>query len=140
VENEGRAAGPSDFGTLLRSFRLTAGLSQEALAERAGMSAHRVSALEWGYRRTPQRGTLALLASALALSDEQRSGLEEAAARQVLLRRGSVSSVTVGPWPDRSTSNLPLAVTTFGADSVAELMTAGALMTLERAVEEALAT
>ena len=100
MENDGRAAGPSDFGTLLHSFRLAAGLSQEALAERAGMSAHGVSALERGYRRTPQRGTLALLAGALALSDEQRQELEAAAARWVLLRDGGKASVTVGPWVD----------------------------------------
>ena len=113
MENEGRAAGPSDFGTLLRSFRITAGLSQAALAERAGMSAHGVSALEWGYRRTPQRGTLALLAGALALSDEQRRELENAAARWVLLRNGGRASVTVGPWPNTHGSNLPLSLASF---------------------------
>ena len=107
VENEGRAAGPPKFGTLLRSFRLTVGLSQEALAERAGMSAHGIRALERGYRRTPQRGTLALLSGALALSDEQQQELEVAAARWVLLRDGGRASVTVGPWPDTPTSKPP---------------------------------
>ena len=135
VENEGRTAGPPEFGTLLRSFRLTAGLSQEALAERAGMSAHGVSALEWGYRRTPQRGTLALLAGALALSDEQRRELETAAARWVLLRDGSKASVAVGPWPDTRTSNLPLSLASFVGrerelDEIATLVREHRLVTL----------
>jgi predicted ATPase/DNA-binding XRE family transcriptional regulator len=98
---------------LLRSFRLAAGLSQEGLAERAGMSAHGVRALERGYRRTPQRGTLALLAGALALSDEQCQDLELAAARWVLLRDGGKASVTVGPWFDPATLNLPLSLASF---------------------------
>ncbi len=77
------------------------------------MSAHGVSALERGYRRTPQRGTLALLSGALALSDEQRRELEAAAARWVLLCDGGRASVLVGPWPDTSSSSLPLSLTSF---------------------------
>ncbi len=38
VEDEARVASSSEFGTLLRRYRLAAGLSQEALAERARMS------------------------------------------------------------------------------------------------------
>ena len=113
MENEGRTAGPPEFGTLLRSFRLTAGLSQEALAERAGMSAQGIRALERGYRRTPQRGTLALLSAALALGDEQQQELEVAAARWVLLRDEGKASVTVGPWPGTPTANLPLSLASF---------------------------
>ena len=95
MENRGRAPGSPDFGMLLRQYRLAAALSQEALAERARMSTQGISALERGYRRTPQRETLALLSGALALSDEQREEFETAAARSVLLGRGA--SVTVGP-------------------------------------------
>ncbi|MGB8910285.1 MAG: helix-turn-helix domain-containing protein [Candidatus Cybelea sp.] len=133
MENEGQAAGPSDFGTLLRSFRVNAGLSQEALAERAGMSAHGVSALEWGYRRTPQRGTLALLAGALALSNEQRRELENAAARWVLLRNGGRASVTVGLWPNTHGSNLPLSLASF-VGRERELNDIGALVREHRLV------
>lgn len=74
-------SGSSGFGRLLREYRLSVGLSQEALAERARMSSHGVSALERGYRRSPHRDTLALLARALDLDDEQRGALELAAAR-----------------------------------------------------------
>ena len=82
METEGRPTGPSDFGALLRRYRLTAGLSQEALAERARLSTEGVSALERGFRRTPQRGTLALLANALALDGERRREIQRK------LRRG----------------------------------------------------
>jgi predicted ATPase/transcriptional regulator with XRE-family HTH domain len=111
MENRGRAPGSPDFGMLLRQHRLAAALSQEALAERARMSTQGVSALERGYRRTPQRETLSLLAAALALNDEQREEFEAAAARSVLLGRGA--SVTVGPWADGPSTTLPLALTSF---------------------------
>ena len=111
MEDRGRVAGSSDFGMLLRRYRLAAGLSQEALAERARMSTEGISALERGYRRTPQRETLALLVSALGLDEEQRAEFEATAARSVLLGRGT--SVTVGPWADGATLNLPLALTSF---------------------------
>ncbi len=75
------------------------------------MSTQGISALERGYRRTPQRETLALLSGALALSDEQREEFEAAAARSVLLGRGA--SVTVGPWASASSATLPLAPTSF---------------------------
>jgi len=117
----------------LRSYRLAAGLSQEALAERAGMSSHGISALERGYRRTPQRGTLALLAGALALSDAQRRELEVAAARWVLLREGAKAAVLVGPWPDKPASNLPLSLASF-VGREAELREIAALVREHRLV------
>ena len=101
------------FGTLLRQYRLAAGLSQEALAERARMSVNGVSALERGYRRTPQHETLALLAGALALDVERRREFEAAAVRSGFVRRKT--SVTVGPWPATPASNLPLALKSFVA-------------------------
>ena len=59
----------------MRDCRIAAGLSQEALAEHAGLSINAISALERGYRRSPQRETLALLAQALKLNDQQRTVL-----------------------------------------------------------------
>lgn len=75
------AADRSSFGALLREFRLAAGLSQEALAERAAMSADGISALERGINKAPQRETLALLLAALQLDPQQRQGIEAAAKR-----------------------------------------------------------
>lgn len=41
------------FGARLRGFREAAGLTQEQLADRAGLSANAISALERGERRRP---------------------------------------------------------------------------------------
>lgn len=63
----------SSFGTLLKRYRLAAGLSQEALAARAGLSARTISDLERGVHDVPRTDTLELLTSALSLTDQQRS-------------------------------------------------------------------
>ena len=60
---------------------MAAGLSQEALAERAGLSARAISDLERGARRAPYRETVRLLADALGLSDADRAALEAAVDR-----------------------------------------------------------
>ncbi len=67
------------FGTLLRRYRTLAGLSQEALAARASISTRAVSDLERGINRAPRAETLELLASALALTPEERAALIAAA-------------------------------------------------------------
>ena len=72
-------ASRSGFGILLKRLRQTSGLSQEALAERAGMSAKAVSALESGARRAPYRETVDALLNALKPADDQRSQLLAAA-------------------------------------------------------------
>jgi predicted ATPase/DNA-binding XRE family transcriptional regulator len=113
MEDRGRASESADFGALLRRYRLAAGLTQEALAERARVSLDGISALERGYRRSPQRETLALLAGALALSDDQRRAFEAAAAPPVSPRRRERASVTVGPWADSAFPSLPLALSSF---------------------------
>lgn len=52
----------ASFGTLLRRYREALGLTQEALAQRAGLSARGISDLERGVNRAPQPVTLGLLA------------------------------------------------------------------------------
>jgi predicted ATPase/class 3 adenylate cyclase len=64
------------FATLLRRARRAAGLSQEVLAERAGISVDAISALERGLSRAPHQDTLELLAEALQLSAEERAQWE----------------------------------------------------------------
>lgn len=112
MENEARVSNSPRFGALLRQYRIAAGLSQEALAERARMSVNGVSALERGYRRTPQYETLELLTGALALDDEQRRTFESAARAGQLLTR-NVASVTADPWTAPGISALPLAMSSF---------------------------
>jgi membrane protein implicated in regulation of membrane protease activity/DNA-binding XRE family transcriptional regulator len=69
------------FGELLKRHRLAAGLTQEALAERARLSVRAISDLERGLHRTPQRDTAQLLAEALQLSPQDRAAFEAAARR-----------------------------------------------------------
>ena len=52
------------FGDLLRQHRLAAGLTQEELADRAGLSVRGLSDLERGARRAPRRETVQLLCPA----------------------------------------------------------------------------
>ncbi len=63
------------FGALLKDFRRRAGLTQEALAERADVSPQTITKLERGVYRTPRIDTVDLLAGALGLSTEEHEGL-----------------------------------------------------------------
>jgi predicted ATPase/transcriptional regulator with XRE-family HTH domain len=116
VGEEERSAGSSGFGPLLRRHRLAVGLSQEALAERAGMSTQGIGALERGDRRTPQRKTLELLAAVLRLDPEQSRTFAAAAARPNLMRPGDGRSAARPAPPDAGAAapnNLPRHLTTF---------------------------
>ena len=70
------------FGELLRQHRLAASLSQEALAEQAGLSVRGISDLERGARTHPYPETIRMLADALRLDDAQRAALRAAARRR----------------------------------------------------------
>jgi predicted ATPase/transcriptional regulator with XRE-family HTH domain len=73
------ATGAPTFATLLKRLRLAAGLTQEALAERAGLSAKAVSDLERDPERQPRLATVTLLAAGLRLAPELRAQLLAAA-------------------------------------------------------------
>lgn len=70
------------FGLLLRRHRRDAALSQEALAERAGLSAQAISALERGVRQAPYRDTVRALSDALGLAPAESAALEASVARR----------------------------------------------------------
>ncbi len=74
-----RGAGGGDFAGRLRAFRERAALTQEELAERAGLTAKAVGALERGERRKPYPHTVRALADALTLDDDGRAELTAAA-------------------------------------------------------------
>jgi transcriptional regulator with XRE-family HTH domain len=97
----------ASFGTLLRRYRVVAGLSQEELAQRAHMSARGISDLERGVRRAPYRGTVMQLAEALELTGDEREILEQAAGRQ---RVPGPSSRPVESRPDEPLLAIKLAV------------------------------
>ena len=67
------AEGQEGFGSLLRRHRALAGLSQEALAERAGISRRGIADLERGARRFPYPDTASRLAAALQLGAAERA-------------------------------------------------------------------
>ena len=69
------------FGLLLRRHRVAAGLSQEQLAERSGLTAQGISALERGLRQTPYPDTVRRLAAALGLSDTDHAAFHAAVVR-----------------------------------------------------------
>src|SRR5690242_4314206 len=70
------------FGELLRRYRAAAGLSQEELAERAGLSARGIADLERGARSTPYPQTVRKLVAALQLAEDDRALLLAAAAQR----------------------------------------------------------
>jgi predicted ATPase/DNA-binding XRE family transcriptional regulator len=72
----------SSFGALLRHYREAAGLTQEELAERAGLTPSGIGALERGERQRPYPHTVEALATALRLPAEGKAALLAA-------RRGS---------------------------------------------------
>jgi branched-chain amino acid transport system substrate-binding protein len=75
------SARPPTFGQLLKQYRIAAGLTQEALAERAGLAARTISDMERGLRSAPYRDTLSKLVRALKLSPAEQAQLEAAARR-----------------------------------------------------------
>src|SRR5438128_1156139 len=68
-------AGQPTFASLLKAYRLARGLSQVALAERAGLSQDAISLLERGLRLSPRRDTVTLLAKSLNLDADERTRL-----------------------------------------------------------------
>ncbi|MGA7672634.1 MAG: helix-turn-helix domain-containing protein, partial [Nitrolancea sp.] len=83
VETEHRET----FGTLLREFRDRAGLTQEEVAERAGLSVDAIGLLERGERKRPQRFTVERLAAALPLEPDELARFEAAARRRGVEQR-----------------------------------------------------
>jgi predicted ATPase/DNA-binding XRE family transcriptional regulator len=101
---DGPDASPG-FGRLLRGYRRRAGLTQERLAERAGISAKAVGAVEQGTRRAPHRQTVLVLADALELSPAERETLYQTAGNA----RGRVRRDRMAP----ATTTLPVPLTPF---------------------------
>lgn len=78
-EGRGVTEQPASFAELLRRLRTDARLTQETLAERAGVSPRSISDLERGINKTARRDTTRLLADALNLSGTARAAFETAA-------------------------------------------------------------
>jgi predicted ATPase/transcriptional regulator with XRE-family HTH domain len=97
---------PAGFAAVLRRQRLAAGLTQEALAERAGMSARGIQNLEGGVTR-PARDSARRLAAGLGLTSEE--GASFLAAAQPAPRRAAGATTGTGGL----SHNLPAPLTSF---------------------------
>jgi transcriptional regulator with XRE-family HTH domain len=72
------------FGMLLREHRSAAGLTQEDLAQRSGVSIRAIADMERGRTARPFRNSVRRLADAMALRGADREQLEMAAARSAV--------------------------------------------------------
>lgn len=126
----------TSFGDLLRTLRRGASLSQEELAQRAGLSVKAIGALERGERLRPYPNTVRALALGLGLSDEDRTLLlshvprrhslgGSAAARRVRAARPRSDGMQVG---DRQTAAWELYVELVTRVAVNELPSGDGLL------------
>jgi predicted ATPase/DNA-binding XRE family transcriptional regulator len=117
------------FAELLRRHRLKAGLTQEALANLAGLSAHGIQRLESGASR-PYRETIRRLVQALRLSREDATALQDVAPPAPRHRTSRA-----GTSPADIRHSLPAALTSFigrelEKDELARLLAVTRLLTL----------
>jgi non-specific serine/threonine protein kinase len=113
----GTDAAETTFGLLLRRLRQAAGLTQEALAERAHLSERAINDLERGARRLPRRDTVHLLVDALALAGPERTRFEALAQpssrpRATSARNNASIALEATPWRAAGHS-LPIELTSF---------------------------
>jgi len=84
------SASAVSLASLLRAWRQRALLSQEELAERAGLSVGTIRGVESGRIRRPRGATVRYLADALGLVDRERATLVSAAGGNLLVHPGLV--------------------------------------------------
>ncbi|MBV9581726.1 MAG: XRE family transcriptional regulator, partial [Chloroflexi bacterium] len=87
------------FGQQLRRLRVERGLTQQTLAERAGLATRAVAALEGGARRRPYPHTVAVLAEALGLVAHERASFTELAGRVAPPAAPAVAVAWLPVWP-----------------------------------------
>src|SRR3712207_1320371 len=97
----------TSFGSLLKQFRVRRGLSQEALAEGAGVSVEAISALERGARRAPYRDTVDRLAAALGLGATDRALFHAAVNRRRRLPQTALPAPVPSSAPALPSSSEP---------------------------------
>jgi predicted ATPase/DNA-binding XRE family transcriptional regulator len=98
------ARDPGGFGIVLQRLRRMAGLSQQELAERAGLSLRGIADLERGARRNPYPSTVRRLAAALDLTDADRAALLSSATMEAPRTHGN---------EDQQARALPLRLSSF---------------------------
>lgn len=110
----GEGQSPGRLADLIRAHRHRAGLTQQELAAKAGLSLAALRDLEQGRRSRPRRGSLAALADALGLDAIQAAELAAAASRRRLFTARESDPPHPGPprapGSTRSGSGIWLAV------------------------------
>jgi tetratricopeptide (TPR) repeat protein/DNA-binding XRE family transcriptional regulator len=94
-----RGGDGTSFGTRLAARRRSAGLTQQELADRAGLSVRTISNLELGRARSPHPGTVHRLADALGLRGDSQAAFLAAAGRRL---SGGAACPVPGDLPARS--------------------------------------
>ncbi len=89
----------TQFGTLLKRYRTAAGLTQEALAAHAQLSARAISDLERGINRIPRHDTLELLMAALNVTTTQRALLLSTIRPEMMVAAPRTRSLSPPPFP-----------------------------------------
>jgi tetratricopeptide (TPR) repeat protein/transcriptional regulator with XRE-family HTH domain len=111
--------GDGSFGARLRTCRLSAGLSQQELAERSEFSVRAIGNLERGRTRWPHQDSLHRLAGALGLREAARAEFIAAASRRLVPNESAVGAgQTTGATRQRDAGRilprqLPAAVPAF---------------------------
>src|ERR687886_2672954 len=95
---------PGAFGALLQQYRRAARLSQEELAERAGLSRRGISDLERSARRAPHADTVRRLADGLQLPEHERA---------LLLTARRRAWATSDPASGHAPATLPVPLSSF---------------------------
>jgi transcriptional regulator with XRE-family HTH domain len=102
---EAVAEQPVPFAGLLRGLRAKAGLTQEELAEAAGLTSRVISDLERGMVAIPHKDTVRLLAEALQLGGGARVEFETTARHRALPGRAGMRGVAAARTLPRDISS-----------------------------------
>jgi predicted ATPase/DNA-binding XRE family transcriptional regulator len=117
------------FGEYLRHYRERAGMTQEELAAKAGLTAKAISALERAERRSPYPQTVRALADALGLSQAERAELLQARIGPKPAAGAPAPSASADPQPE---ARLPVYFTPFIGRAQAQARLARLLTTPDR--------
>jgi tetratricopeptide (TPR) repeat protein/transcriptional regulator with XRE-family HTH domain len=122
---------PVPFGGLLRGLRTEAGLTQEELAEAAGLTSRAISYLERGEVTTPHRDTVWLLIGALRLTGQAQADFETAARGRARARAAAAPARTlprdVASFTGRQRELAALAETAANAGAVVSIHAIGGM-------------